>query len=75
METLTVGERIAVLRKRRGLKQRELAAMVKMAQADLWRLENNHTKNPHWLRMVAFADALDVNLDTLAGRGALNEWL
>jgi len=65
---LTLGERITLLRKRAKMSTRVFAERANMSQSDLWRLETGVTKNPHWLRVVLFANILDVSLDDLAGR-------
>lgn len=68
METLTLGERIVILRRRAGITQEHLARAIGIGQGDMWRIESGKTANPGWRRMVAIADALGVSLDTLAGR-------
>lgn len=67
MET-TLGERLVLFRKRAGLTQRQLAQKIDCAQSDLWRIESGTVQDPHWSRMVALAEALDVSLDALAGK-------
>ncbi len=67
-DTLSLGERIALLRKRRGWTQRYLGNLVDLSQTDVWRIENGHTKNPHWKRMCAFADVFGITLDSLRGK-------
>ena len=67
MQPLTFGERLALIRKRRKLTQRRLAAQIRCQQSDIHRLESGLVRDPHMSRLVALAQALQVSTDWLAG--------
>jgi len=67
MEGLTLGERIALVRRRRKLTQRTLAAQIGCQQSDIHRLEAGLVTDPHASRVVALAKALQVSTDWLLG--------
>jgi transcriptional regulator with XRE-family HTH domain len=74
MQPLTFGERLALIRKRRKLTQRQLAAHIGCQQSDIHRLESGLVSDPHMSRLVALAQALQVSTDWLAGlRDMLDE--
>jgi transcriptional regulator with XRE-family HTH domain len=67
MEPLTLGERIALLRRRQHLTQRQLASAIGVAQTEIVRLETGLVKDPHASRIIALAQALRVSSDWLLG--------
>src|SRR3989442_3270609 len=67
MEPLTFGERLALIRKRRKLTQRQLAECIGCQQSDIHRLESGLVTDPHMSRLVALAQALQVSTDWLSG--------
>jgi transcriptional regulator with XRE-family HTH domain len=67
MQPLTLGERIALLRRRHRLTQQQLAARLGVAQSEIHRLERGGVKDPHMSRVVALAQALHVTTDWLVG--------
>ena len=73
MQPLTFGERLALIRKRRKLTQRQLAAYIGCQQSDIHRLESGLVTDPHMSRLVALAQALQVSTDWLAGLRELTD--
>jgi transcriptional regulator with XRE-family HTH domain len=67
MQPLTFGERLALIRKRRKLTQRQLAERIGCQQSDIHRLESGLVTDPHMSRLVALAQALQVSTDWLSG--------
>ena len=67
MQPLTLGERLALIRKRRKLTQRQLAETIGCQQSDIHRLEAGLVSDPHTSRLVALAQALQVSTDWLVG--------
>lgn len=67
MDELSLGERICLMRRRRGMTQGQLAAVVGVAQSEIHRLETGLTKDPHASRVIALAQALHVTSDWLLG--------
>jgi transcriptional regulator with XRE-family HTH domain len=67
MQPLNFGERLALIRKRRKLTQRQLAEHIGCQQSDIHRLESGLVTDPHMSRLVALAQALQVSTDWLAG--------
>lgn len=61
------GQRLAQLRERRGLSQRQLAALVGIRGPSLAEYETQATW-PSVPTLIALADVLDVSLDWLCGR-------
>jgi len=64
-----LGEIVRRIRKSKDLTQQQVADILGIQQSDIHRIERGLVQNPHWLRVVAIADALEVSLDQLAGRG------
>ena len=62
----TIGERVMLIRRRRGLTQRELAAMTHMSPTVLNRLENG-LQSVYAERLATLARVLDVSSDYLLG--------
>jgi len=62
----TIGERIMLIRRRRGLTQRELAAMAQMATTALNRLENG-VQSVYAECLATLARVLGVSADYLLG--------
>jgi transcriptional regulator with XRE-family HTH domain len=67
MQPLTFGERLALIRKRCKMTQRQLAERISCQQSDIHRLEAGLVSDPHMSRLVALAQALQVSTDWLAG--------
>lgn len=63
----TLGENIAVLRKKKGLTQETLATSIGVSTQTISKWENN-TNMPDILLLPIIADIFDVNIDTLFGR-------
>jgi transcriptional regulator with XRE-family HTH domain len=64
---LTLGERIALLRKRKGLSQAELAKLTGL-NADMIDHYEYDAKKIYAGNLISIADALNVSLDYLTGR-------
>jgi len=62
----TIGERVMLMRRRRGLSQRELAAMAEMSPTTLNRLEQG-LQSVYAERLATLARILDVSADYLLG--------
>ena len=58
-------ERLLLARRRKGLTQRALAAMLGIAPSDIHRMERGIVLDPHASRIVALAEVLDVTTDYL----------
>src|SRR5712691_3870123 len=67
MQPLTFGERLALIRKRHKMTQRQLAEHIGCQQSDIYRLESGLVNDPHMSRLVALAQALQVSTDWLSG--------
>src|SRR5262249_54169257 len=67
MQGLSFGERLALIRRRRGLTQTELAARLGCSQTDIHRMETGVVQDPHMSRLMALAQALGISMDWLAG--------
>ena len=65
---LTFGERIAVLRRRKGLTQHELAEPTGITANTVARVERGHVKMLRGDTVAALADALGTTTDYLLGR-------
>lgn len=64
---MTLGERIKILREKRGWNQRELARMAEVDHAWIYRLETGERHNISLDAAKRLARALGVSLDILAG--------
>lgn len=64
---ITVGERIAELRKRKSMTQEELAAIIGVSAQSVSKWENN-TNMPDIMLLPVIADTFGVTVDTLYGR-------
>jgi len=62
----TIGERVMLMRRRRGLSQRDLAAMAEMSPTTLNRLEQG-LQSVYAERLATLARILDVSADYLLG--------
>jgi transcriptional regulator with XRE-family HTH domain len=62
----TIGERVMVMRRRRGLTQQELATKAQMSKTALNRLENG-LQSVYAERLATLARLLDVSADYLLG--------
>lgn len=67
MDELTFGERLSLVRRRKGMTQGQLAAVIGVASSEIHRLEVGIVKDPHASRVVALAQALRVTTDWLLG--------
>jgi transcriptional regulator with XRE-family HTH domain len=67
MDDLTLGERVVLMRRRRGMTQGQLAAVLGVGQSEIHRLETGLVKDPHASRIIALAQALRVTTDWLLG--------
>jgi XRE family transcriptional regulator, master regulator for biofilm formation len=64
----TLGERIHMIRRRRGLTSKELAARVGTGRTTISRLENNSKPAVSLDVVVRIAQVLEISLDYLTGR-------
>ena len=64
----TVGERIHMMRRRRGLTSKDLAKMVGTGRTTISRLENHSKHQVSFDVLFRISDVLGVSLDYLAGR-------
>lgn len=73
-ETMTIGERVAFYRRRRGMAQVVLAGLVGRTDDWLSRVENNKIELDRLSVIRNLADALDVTLGDLVAEPALLDW-
>lgn len=73
-ENLTIGERVAWYRRRRGMSQEALAGLVGRTSDWLGKAENNRIELDRLSVIRALADALDVSLGDLIGEPTLLDW-
>ncbi|MDJ0342625.1 helix-turn-helix transcriptional regulator [Streptomyces sp. H10-C2] len=73
-ENLTIGERVAWYRRRRGLSQEVLAGLVGRTTDWLSKAENNRIELDRLSVITSLAQALDVSLGDLLAEPALMEW-
>lgn len=71
---LTIGERVAWYRRRRGMSQLALAAMVDRTEDWLSKVENGRAELDRLSVIRSLADALDVSLGDLLAEPSLMEW-
>jgi transcriptional regulator with XRE-family HTH domain len=67
MPDATLGPRVAELRRRAGLRQQDIADALDLPRSAIAMLEGDH-RHLTLVEAVRLADALDVSLNTLAGR-------
>src|SRR6266568_2957163 len=72
--TLTIGERVAWYRRRRGVSQEILASIVGRTVDWLSKVENNRIELDRLSVIKALADALDVSLGDLLAEPSLADW-
>ncbi|MGH3680143.1 MAG: helix-turn-helix domain-containing protein [Natronosporangium sp.] len=72
--TLTIGERIAWYRRRRGMSQEVLAGLVERTVDWLSKVENNRIPLDRLSVIKAIAEALDVSLGDLLAEPSLVDW-
>lgn len=72
--TLTIGERVAWYRRRRGMSQEVLAGLVGRTVDWLSKVENNHIDLDRLSVIKALADALDVSVGDLLAEPSLMDW-
>jgi transcriptional regulator with XRE-family HTH domain len=73
-ENLTIGERVAWYRRRRGLSQEVLAGLVGRSADWLQKAENNRIELDRLSVVRALAEALDVSIGDLIGEPTLLDW-
>ncbi|WP_441250542.1 helix-turn-helix domain-containing protein [Kitasatospora sp. McL0602] len=73
-ETLSVGERVAWYRRRRGMPQEVLAGLVGRTSDWLSKVENGRIELDRLSVIKALADALDIHLGDLLAEPSLLEW-
>jgi len=73
-ENLTIGERVAWYRRRRGMPQEALAGLVGRTADWLGKAENNRIELDRLSVIRRLADALDVGLGDLIGEPTLLDW-
>lgn len=73
-ESLTIGERVAFYRRRRGLSQEVVAGLVGRTEDWLSKIENNRAELDRLSVIRKFADVLDVSLGDLLGEPTLLDW-
>jgi transcriptional regulator with XRE-family HTH domain len=71
---LTIGERVAWYRRRRGMSQEVLAAIVERTVDWVSKVENNRIELDRLSVIKAVADALDVSLGDLLAEPSLMDW-
>jgi len=72
--TLTIGERVAWYRRRRGLSQEVLAGLVGRTPDWLSRVENNHLHLDRLSVIRSLAEALDIAVGDLLAEPSLLDW-
>ena len=73
-ENLTVGERVAWYRRRRGMSQEVLAGLVGRTEDWLQRAENNRIQLDRLSVIRSLAEVLDVSIGDLVGEPTLLDW-
>src|ERR671921_844385 len=73
-ETMTIGERVAFYRRRRGMAQVVLAGLVGRTEDWLSRVENNRIELDRLSVIRSLAEALDVALADLVVEPTLLDW-
>ncbi len=73
-ENLTIGERVAWYRRRRGMSQEALAGLIGRTSDWLGKAENNRIELDRLSVIRRLADALDVSLGDLIGEPTLLDW-
>jgi len=73
-ETLTIGDRVAFYRRRRGQSQEVLAGLVGRTEDWLSRVENNKIALDRLSVIRRLAEVLDVSIGDLVGEPALLDW-
>lgn len=73
-EKLTIGERVAWYRRRRGMSQEVLAGLVGRTADWLQKAENNRIELDRLSVIRSLAEALDVSIGDLIGEPTLLEW-
>jgi transcriptional regulator with XRE-family HTH domain len=72
--TLTIGERVAWYRRRRGLSQEVLAGLIGRTADWLGKVENNRIDLDRLSVIKSLAEALDISLGDLLGEPSLLDW-
>ncbi|MGI5215419.1 helix-turn-helix domain-containing protein [Plantactinospora sp. CA-290183] len=74
VNTLTIGERVAWYRRRRGLSQEVLAGLVGRTADWLGKVENNRIELDRLSVIKSLADVLDISLGDLLAEPSLLDW-
>ncbi|TBL30041.1 XRE family transcriptional regulator [Verrucosispora sp. SN26_14.1] len=72
--TLTIGERVAWYRRRRGLSQEVLAGLIGRTADWLGKVENNRIELDRLSVIKSLAEVLDISLGDLLGEPSLLDW-
>ncbi|GAB3816598.1 helix-turn-helix domain-containing protein [Micromonospora zhanjiangensis] len=72
--TLTIGERVAWYRRRRGLSQEVLAGLIGRTADWLGKIENNRIELDRLSVITSLANVLDVSLGDLLAEPSLTDW-
>jgi transcriptional regulator with XRE-family HTH domain len=72
--TLTIGERVAWYRRRRGLSQEVLAGLIGRTADWLGKIENNRIELDRLSVITSLANVLDVSLGDLLAEPSLSDW-
>lgn len=73
-QNLTIGERVAWYRRRRGMSQNVLAGLIGRSEDWISKVENNRIPLDRLSVLRLLADSLDVSLGDLIGEPTLLEW-
>src|SRR5690242_4174260 len=73
-ETMTIGERVAFYRRRRGLAQVVLAGLVGRTEDWLSKVENNRIELDRLSVIRSLAEALDITIADLVAEPTLLDW-
>jgi transcriptional regulator with XRE-family HTH domain len=72
MVTTTLGDKIRVLRKEKGLTLEQLAEKTESSKGYIWELENRETKKPSAEKLQKIAEELGVTTEFLLDEGRAN---
>lgn len=72
MVNTTLGDKIRLLRKKKGLTLEHLAEKTESSKGYIWELENRETKRPSAEKLQKIAVALDVTTEFLLDEGKIS---